>query len=1098
MPGNQLSSPHDVAYLANTLRQRGTFCVYLPPWPAMAAAALTLYRQSGKNLVVVTDGPVTMDRTITDLNALMKLSGANVSVFQYPALESFPGHGAPPHPQLAGDRLAALRRWRESDADPVLMVTCIQALLQKTISPQWISAQSLLMKTGADHDPSAILPWLETSGYVFEPEVLSPGQASWRGGILDVWPPSHDWPVRIEFFGSTVESLRRFEPVEQRSRELLTEVALPPAAEREGLLAPQNLFIDHVPPDICWLWIDREGIENNAELYGKAADEAGAAESACPYELLKERLAEHNPAVQIAAALAPGPGELAHTLDARSVPGVTVSPGSSLPLDRIEEHRRRFVDEQLARAADGWSVAFFFSTQGGQDRFVESYLGDQRADKKNSLHLGVLSESFRIEESRSIVISDLDLYGLRRDQPGRYDQAVKKSRARDGSGQRFHAWTDIQPGDYVVHIEHGIGIYRGLFEIEVSGKMQEALTIEYADGAKLYVPVAQTHLLSRYIGVGKRKPQLHAIGGKRWMKEKVAAEKAVEDLASLLLETQAARDAKPGHAFSRDTNWQHEFEGAFPFSETPDQAQAIREVKSDMESTRPMDRLICGDVGYGKTEVAMRAAFKAVMDGKQVAMLVPTTVLAQQHYDSFSERMGAFPVRIESLSRFQSKSEQDDVIERLANGTVDIIIGTHRLVQKDVSFRDLGLVIIDEEQRFGVKHKEFLKRLRQLVDVLTMTATPIPRTLYMSLTGAKDLSIIETAPVERLPIETIVSEHRDDVVREAILRELNREGQVYYLHNRVSTIEVTRDKLTRLIPEARIRIAHGQMDEHELSTIMRSFTRGDFDVLLCTTIIESGLNIPNVNTILIDRADRFGLSELYQLRGRVGRYKRKAYAYLLLPKHWQLFFMARQRIGAIKRYSSLGSGFKLAMRDLELRGAGNILGAEQSGHIATVGFDLYCQLLQRTVSKLKGEHVEPIVDVDLDLDFVVLSPDCDDEPQSAVIPVSYLEDETMRVRMYRRLAGLTRRQQVADMEVELRDRFGKLPEPAVRLLLLSEIKLEAARRNIRRIEVAGEKVIMTRNRDYVMKEGKFPRLPPGDVTRRLRELLKLIEKSNGA
>jgi transcription-repair coupling factor (superfamily II helicase) len=1091
--GLHLSAPSDGSSLANYFRQGGAFCAFLPPWPVAAAAALDLSARAKHGLVVVADGPVTMDRTVSDLTALAQHLTSPPDILPYPALESFPGHGAPPHPQLIGDRLRVLKACRVKG--PRIIVTCIQAVMQRTVSPEWITGQHRSFRVGDDHDTATMLPWLEQVGYVFETEVLSPGQASWRGGILDVWPPAFEWPMRIEFFGNTVESLRQFDPIEQRSRETVASVDVPPASERDGARAPQHRLIDHLPSGAAWIWIDREGIAANGERYELAAREATAMEHVVSFTEAHSVAVEKS-SLSLELAMAPSPEEQPHVFDAQSLAGVPSGAGGAIPPDRIEEFRRRFVSDQVALAAQGWRVMVYFGTEGARDRFVESYAVDGVFPHGVSLHLGTLSESYGCPGAQVVRISDLDLYGRQRERTGRYDRAAKKTRATDQTGQRIHAWTDIQPGDYVVHIEHGIGIYRGLFEIEVNGRMQEALTIEYADSAKIYVPVAQTHLLTRYIGVGKRRPTLHAIGGKRWVKEKLAAERAVEDLASLLLETQAARDAKPGHAFSKDTNWQHEFDAAFPFAETPDQARAIQDVKTDMESTRPMDRLICGDVGYGKTEVAMRASFKAVMDGKQVAMLVPTTVLAQQHYDSFTERMGAFPVRIESLSRFQTKAEQNDVIQRLAEGTVDIIIGTHRLVQKDVRFRDLGLVIIDEEQRFGVKHKEFLKRIRQLVDVLTMTATPIPRTLYMSLTGAKDLSIIETAPVERLPIETIVSEHRDDVIREAILREINREGQIYYLHNRVSTIEGIRDKLVRLVPEARVQIAHGQMNEHQLSSIMRAFTRGEFDVLLCTTIIESGLNIPNVNTIIIDRADRFGLSELYQLRGRVGRYKRKAYAYLLLPKHGQLFFMARQRIGAIKRYTSLGSGFKLAMRDLELRGAGNILGAEQSGHIATVGFDLYCQLLQRTVSKMKGEHVDPVVDVHLDLDFVVLSPDRADEPQAAVIPVSYIEDETLRVRMYRRIAGLTRRRQVKDLEFELKDRFGPLPEAVVRLMLLAEIKLAASKQKIDKIEVREEKVIMTRRRDYIMAGGKFPRLPVGGITDRLRGLLKLIERAD--
>ncbi len=1088
-----LLAPADEKQLAQSLRRKAELCLHLPPWPGIAAAALALHtRKKPPVVVVVTDGPVTMDRVATDAEALAAAYRISTTVRVYPALESLTGQGIAAAPsRIVGDRLDALRAARHHPAEPLLLITCVQALMQKTVAPAWLDRQSMDIATGAVHDPAALLPWLEESGYAFEAETLVPGQASWRGGILDVWPPGHDWPVRIEFFGNSVDSLRLFDPVEQRSREHIATVTLPPAVEQTGPEALRATVIDHLATGAAWLWADRENITAHAELYEASAREKGVEDTIVLSAALKECVAANQSALQAYFSLTPAPDESPVTLDFAPLSGIPGALDSGAgALDRVEEMRRAFLNGLFEEASSGWSVSFFFSTPGGRERFHEAYSNHLPASAAVTFHDGLLSESFRCPGTRTIAVGDTDIYGLRRDQPGRYDRAAR--RAREESGERIQSWTDIQPGDYVVHIEHGIGIYRGLFEIEVNGERRETLTIEYAEGAKIHLPTGQTRLLSRYVGIGKRRPTLHAIGGKRWDRERAAAARAVEDMAAMLLETQAARDAQPGHAFSPDTPWQREFEAAFPFDETPDQAAAIKAVKADQESTRPMDRLICGDVGYGKTEVAMRAAFKAVMDGKQVAMLVPTTVLAQQHVDTFTARMAAFPVRVECLSRFQSKAAQLDTLERLANGTVDIVIGTHRLVQKDVRFRDLGLVIIDEEQRFGVKHKEFLKRLRHLVDVLTMTATPIPRTLYMSLTGARDLSIIETAPIERLPIETIVTERRDDIIREAILRELNREGQVYFLHNRVGTIDHLHRQLAALVPEARIRVAHGQMEEHRLSEAMRAFTSGAFDVLLCTTIIESGLNIPNVNTIIIDRADRFGLSELYQLRGRVGRHKRKAYAYLLLPRHGRVFFMARQRIGAIKRYTSLGSGFKLAMRDLELRGAGNILGPEQSGHIAAIGFDLYCQLLHRTVATMKGEAPPPVIDVDLAIDFITLSPGPADEPTAAVLPVAYIEDETVRVRLYRRLASIATADELDAFAAELRDRFGPLPEPADRLLLLSRIKLAAAAARITRIETDADKVLLTRDRDFIMPEGKFPRLPDAPPTRRLRALLKMV------
>ena len=673
---------------------------------------------------------------------------------------------------------------------------------------------------------------------------------------------------------------------------------------------------------------------------------------------------------------------------------------------------------------------------------------------------------------------------------------------------------------------------------------QECLVIQYApsdpdqEGPKLYVPVTEAHLVGKYVGAGKARPPLNTLGGTRWAKAKAHAERAVRDVASELLAIQAARESQPGHSFAPDTPWQREFESAFLFEETRDQLRAINETKADMERPKPMDRLICGDVGFGKTEVAIRAAFKAVMDGRQVAVLVPTTVLAQQHFNTFRERMADYPVRVELLSRFRSPRERKRVVEALPAGAVDIVIGTHRLLQKDIAFKDLGLVVIDEEQRFGVLHKEKFKMLRRLVDVLTLSATPIPRTLYLALAGARDMSTIETPPQDRLPVETVVTQYDERTIRDAIQRELNRGGQVFFLHNRVGTIETVAQKLRALLPNARIVVGHGQMDADTLEEVMTAFVNGEADVLLSTTIIESGLDIPNANTIIIDRADRFGLSDLYQLRGRVGRYKHQAYAYLLLPRHAGLLADARKRITALKQYSTLGSGFKIAMRDLEIRGAGNLLGPEQSGQITAVGFDLYCQLLKQSVAALKGEKVKPRLEVQVRFDFLALNPGEETgagpepeveiretlegfeiniprevasyislaEPESprcrsrrgpvdktaAFIPMAYIGEARQRIEIYRKLAQANEKPALEALRVELRDRFGPLP-PAVELLLLvGEIKILAGEKNVTVLEVKEDKLMLTRNNDYIMLGGKFPRLTKPDATGRLKEIKRLL------
>jgi transcription-repair coupling factor (superfamily II helicase) len=581
----------------------------------------------------------------------------------------------------------------------------------------------------------------------------------------------------------------------------------------------------------------------------------------------------------------------------------------------------------------------------------------------------------------------------------------------------------------------------------------------------------------------------------------------VRDIAAELLQIQAVRESQSGHAFKPDLPWQREFESAFIFEETPDQWRAIQETKSDMEKPRPMDRLICGDVGFGKTEVAIRAAFKAVMDGKQVAVLVPTTVLAQQHFNTFRERMADYPIRIELLSRFRTRRQQQRVVKDLTAGGVDIVIGTHRLLQDDIAFKNLGLVVIDEEQRFGVLHKEKFKRLRTLVDVLTLSATPIPRTLYLALTGARDMSTIQTPPQDRLPVETIVTQFDERVIRDAIQRELNRGGQVFFLHNRVMTIQTMADRLKRLLPHARIVVGHGQMDADELEEVMTKFVNGEADVLLSTTIIESGLDIPNANTIIIDRADRFGLSDLYQLRGRVGRYKHQAYAYLLLPRHVSLLTDVRKRISAIRQYSTLGSGFKIAMRDLEIRGAGNLLGAEQSGHITAVGFELYCQLLKQSVSALKGEKVKPRVEVSVKLDFLEMnageqtevgSARCADRtpqrgvPTTASLQHNYVTEPQHRIEIYRKLAQANEKSALENLQKELRDRFGPLPPQVELLLQVAELKILASEKAVTAIEVKDDKLMLTRQGDFITLDEKFPRLTKKQVSARLKEIKKLL------
>ncbi len=749
-------------------------------------------------------------------------------------------------------------------------------------------------------------------------------------------------------------------------------------------------------------------------------------------------------------------------------------------------------DQFAARVAQ-WreqnaTVAIYFQTEGEIERFREL----MPADALDGVVLleGTLSRGFAFPAANLIVLSANELLGRF---PVHGRRRLQRAERRNRAPIDF---SELNEGDFVVHLEHGVGKFLGVQNLAANSG-GEVLALEFADDAKLYVPLEQAYLVSRYVGLGKKSPPLSSLADARWARAKKSAAASIFDYAGKMLELQAERQTHPGHAFGADTKWQAEFEHSFPYRETPDQLTAIIDTKGDMEQPRPMDRLLCGDVGFGKTEVAIRAAFKAVMDGKQVAVLAPTTVLAQQHFETFRQRMLDYPIRIEMLSRFRSPAAQKKILKLLREGGVDIVIGTHRLISGDVLFKDLGLVVIDEEQRFGVLHKEKFKDLFKLVDVLTLSATPIPRTLYLSLVGVKDMSTIETPPQNRLPVETVVCGYDERIIRDAINRELERQGQVYFLHNRVQSIEKVRDRIAELCPQARVEFGHGQMDSDELEAVMHRFVQGKIDVLVCTTIIESGLDIPNANTIIIDRADRFGLADLYQLRGRVGRAEHKAYAYLLLPREMMTVGAARKRINAIKQYSSLGAGFRIAMRDLEIRGAGSILGTAQSGHIMAVGFDLYCQLLKQAVAQIKGQKTRWRIEVELRLDFIAgneaeLVADSGKVP--ALIPRAYIEDPGLRIQAYRRLAEITVLEELHRLQKEWRDRFGALAPAVKNLVSLSEIKLAAARQQITRVETRENKLMLTRRGDFILVAGKFPRLVAAKIQERLAEILELLRK----
>lgn len=709
---------------------------------------------------------------------------------------------------------------------------------------------------------------------------------------------------------------------------------------------------------------------------------------------------------------------------------------------------------------------------------------------------GMVIEGWSLKDSESdskpliTVMSDSELFGWKK------PTTIRRPKPRKGiTPETFFA--DVNPGDFVVHIEHGIGRYVGLVKLDFDSIEREYLTVEYANGDKLYVPIHQADRLARYIGPDEQNPGLNRLGSADWNTVKRRAKKAVEDIAKELLEVYAQREVAPGHAFSPDAEWQKEVEDSFPFVETDDQLRAIAEVKADMEKAKPMDRLICGDVGYGKTEVALRAAFKAVLDGKQVAVLAPTTVLAQQHYQTFSQRLANYPVKIEQLSRFRTKQQQDQTILNLATGLADIVIGTHRLIQEDVAFKNLGLVVIDEEQRFGVKQKERLKMLRTEVDVLTLTATPIPRTLHMSLSGVRDLSTIDTPPEERLPVQTVVTNYDEQLIKKAIMRELDRGGQVFYVYNRVQGIEQKANRVRNIVPEAQVDVGHGQMSPRQLERIMVNFVAGEFDVLVSTTIVESGLDMPNVNTIIIDRADRMGLAQLYQLRGRVGRGAVQAYAYLLTPKHHQLNADATKRLEAIAEASDLGSGFRIAMRDLEIRGAGELLGAKQHGQIAAVGFDLYTRLLTQAIRELNGEDPRSVTREEATAYLNPLSEGIQlNLPIPAFVPEDYLPEEKLRFRLYRRLAGITTIRGIDEMAGELQDRFGELPEPVANLLYQLKLKILALEAGVQSVVTeTGQIVIRADSLEDIDRDGLARRVSPATQVNRRQIMMPLHPKT---
>ncbi|MGB7923399.1 MAG: transcription-repair coupling factor [Pyrinomonadaceae bacterium] len=1092
--------------------------------PARALVLAALQREVGKSFAVVAQANRDLEGWERDLRfwycAVRGVSECAETVLMLPASESDPYAGASPHAETLEQRALTLWRLARSPQDFVLLTA--RALARRTLAPEEVAQAGAILKRDEDYSPEELVEKLVAAGYVREDPVGAVGEFSMRGGILDVWSPGRDAPVRVEFFGDTVDSIREFDPETQLSTAQLQRVEIAPMRElavtgedfrvwaeraRERwsderfarALRDRTVYADEGETFSGWEWLMPLVRERQASAFDYlrdavlVVDEPSSIESylGSVYETLAARYEETDAADELglppevyyltAEELRAGL-EATERLELRTLGRAAAATDQAIALDaeqpeiafgrarkinaplflfpavdasapevewRAQSVRRYHgrigeLANDLLRASKESNVATLFvmpslgvaervseilSDYGVQTRVA---LGGENAEAAAArgviVTVGRPSGGFELPSAGLVVHVEGDLFdeaemaAPERRVPEAKGQREKGKRRKSKTAAFLSDFRDLKVGDYVVHVDHGIARFGGLQMLDLGpNRRSEFMLLYYADDAKLYVPVERLDLVQRYSSAEGNQPQLDRLGGIGWQKTKAKAKRAMRDMADELLRLYAERKLVGGYAYAGDSPWQREFEEGFEYVLTPDQETAIEDMKHDMEEPMPMDRLLCGDVGYGKTEVGMRAAFKAVMESKQVAVLTPTTVLAYQHYETFRARFAPFPVKIELLSRFRSPKEQKDLVKRAEAGEIDIIIGTHRVLSKDVRFRDLGLVIVDEEQRFGVAHKERLKQLKKKVDVLTLSATPIPRTLNMSLMGLRDMSVIETPPRDRLAIQTQVVQFSESVIKSAIELELGRGGQVFFIHNRVESIESIAALVKRLVPQARMAVGHGQMNEKEMERVMLDFVDYKYDVLVATTIIENGIDIPRANTIIINRADQYGLSQLYQLRGRVGRSNRRAYAYLLIPSEQGLSPIARRRLAAIREFSDLGAGFRIAALDLELRGAGNLLGGEQSGHMDALGFDLYTQMLERTVAELRGESVEDETSVSINLGVDV------------AIPEDYISDMGQRLRTYKRVSSARDEETLSSIRAETQDRYGRLPEPVERL-----------------------------------------------------------------
>jgi transcription-repair coupling factor (superfamily II helicase) len=1073
--------------------------------PTAKALLLVLWRRvADRPLIVVVNDNRAIEEFVPVLQGFCELTGAcdPEGIVALPARDVLPFQNLSPHPELQEERATAL--WKIATGKASIVVSAVAATAIRLRSAEYYLDLARTLRRGESFDVDNLLAHLNTVGYTSADVVEMPGEYALRGGILDVYSPEAERPVRIEFFGDEVDSIRRFDPASQRSSNPLDEALLLPLTETpvsEHLLGAIHTRLSGKRitgnEEIVEAAVRAGGVTvfPGWEFYAPVAGAESSVFDLLPRaavlldepDLLRTEFDRFWTRVTEAHERS-GVGNLVRPEDLYLVPddwwqkissltgadvehlGITRSEDAGSAISFLTQPTPRFhgavplmLEEVQKLTGQGNQVLFSVPNTGEVERLADIFTeynvsfrlgsrtrgGESYADETSYFAGEVLTTTLAkayVPDGVLFPDAHLAIFGAR-DLFDESDAVASRPQRQKSKVSAFLSdFRDLQVGDYVVHVEHGIGQYQGLKEINQGDGNAEFMLLEYAEGARLYVPLTRLDLIQKYRSSEGAKPALSHLGTQAWSKTKARVRKAMKDMADELLKLYAERKMAKGHSFPAGNDFVREFEDAFEFNETEDQAQAIKDVMGDMESSQPMDRLLCGDVGYGKTEVAMRAAFKAIGDNKQVAVLAPTTVLAFQHYETFKQRFGPFPVTIEMISRFRNPKQQKEILQKTEAGKIDILIGTHRILSKDLKFADLGLLIVDEEQRFGVRHKERIKQMRKQVDVLTMSATPIPRTLHMSLVGLRDMSVIETPPKDRMAIQTVVASWDDKLIQSSIEQELERGGQVYFVHNRVESIFEIAAKLQELVPKARIMVGHGQMGETELEKVMLAFMHHEADILVATTIIENGLDIPLCNTILINRADRLGLSELYQLRGRVGRSNRRAYAYLLIPKEVELTPIARRRLAALKEFSDLGAGFKIAALDLELRGAGNLLGGEQSGHIEAIGFELYTQMLERAVREMKGEAAPDEAETQLNLGLNIR------------INSDYIPEENQRLQMYKRVARVETESQLADVGSELQDRYGPPPPPVRNLLDYASLKLLCMRVGVNAIE---------RKRDFV-------------------------------